>query len=131
LATFFTLANLVFGLWAVTEGKMNIFELPGIILSSVVIFALSLLFSVAITVPASIAVATCAYPFLQTLQAVDQRAFGVVGFLVGALIWLGIWWSAPAGNLYFGSWISLFVIAGPAGCAGGLAFSRYLAPRGN
>jgi hypothetical protein len=65
----------------------------------------------------------CAYPFLNTIRTVDRWAFGVVGFVVGALIWLGLSWTAPAGNLYFGSWISVFVIGGLRDEPAGLHFS--------
>jgi hypothetical protein len=126
LATLFTIANLAFGVYEAAQGRMKILELPGIIVGGVATFALALLFSFVITVPVSSVVATCAYPFLRALQAIDQRLFGVVGFLVGVLVWSVIWWNGPTGNLYFGSWISVLVVGGPAGCAGGLAFARHL-----
>lgn len=83
------------------------------------------LFSFVITVPVSSIVAACAYPFLRTLRAADPIVFGIVGFLVGVLVWSGMWWNAPTSNLYFGSWISFVLVAGPSGCAGGLAFARH------
>ena len=126
LACFFTIANLAFGLYEVAEGRAKMAELPVVILGGAVVFVLSLLFSVVITIPVSSVVATCTYPFLQTIRAADQRAFGVVGFSVGALVWLGMWWTGPTGNLYFGSWISCFLVGGLAGCAGGLAFAQQL-----
>jgi hypothetical protein len=125
LATLFTIANLAFGIYAVAGGHMKILELPGVIVGGAALFLLSL-FSFIITVPASSVMAVCAYPFLRTLDAADKRAFGIVGFLVGVLVWSALWWNAPTGNLYFGSWISFFVVGGPAGCAGGLAFARHL-----
>jgi hypothetical protein len=103
----------------------TLLELPAAIVGSAFVFALSLLFSFVITVPVSAAIATCAYPFLRTLQAPDRGVFGAVGFLIGALVWLCIWWNGPIGNLFFGSWISMFAIGGLAGCAGGLAFARH------
>jgi hypothetical protein len=126
LAVLFTIANLAFGIYEVAEGHAKIAELPWVVAGGAVVFVLSLLFSIVITVPVSSVIATCAYPFLHTIRAADQRAFGVVGFLVGALVWLGMWWAGPTGNLYFGSWISLFVVGGLSGCAGGLAFAQQL-----
>ena len=90
-----------------------------------VLLVLTLLFSFLITIPVSFIVATCAYPFLRGLQGVDRKAFGIAGFLVGSLVWVGVW-RLPQGNLFFGSWISVFVIGGLAGYAGGLAFARNL-----
>ena len=126
LAALFTIVNLAFGIYEVAEGHTKIAELPGVLVGGAVVFVLSLLFSIFITVPVSSVIATCVYPFLHTIRAADQRAFGVVGFLVGALVWLGMWWAGPTGNLYFGSWISLFVVGGLSGCAGGLAFAQHL-----
>jgi hypothetical protein len=126
LATLFTIVNLAFGMYQVAEGHTKIAELPGVVVGGAVVFVLSLLFSIVITVPVSSVIATCAYPLLHIIRAADQRAFGVVGFLVGALVWLGMWWAGPTGNLYFGSWISLFVVGGLSGCAGGLAFAQQL-----
>jgi hypothetical protein len=124
LAALFTTVNLAFGIYGIAEGHMKIAELPGVVVGGAAVFVLSLLFSFVITIPVSSVIATCAYPFLHTLRAADERAFGVVGFLVGALIWLGLWWTGPTGNLYFGSWISVFVVGGVAGCAGGIAFAQ-------
>ena len=126
LAALFATVNLVFGIYEIAKGHMKIAELPGLVVGGAAIFVFSLLFSFAVTVPVSSVVATCAYPFLRTLRAADQRTFGVVGFLVGALVWLGMWWTGPTGNLYFGSWISLFLVGGLSGCAGGLAFAQQL-----
>jgi hypothetical protein len=126
LATLFMIANLAFGIYAVAVGQMKILELPGVIVGGAALFLLSLLFSFIITIPVSSVMVACAYPFLRTLRAVDRRVFGVVGFLVGVLVWSILVWNAPTWNLYFGSWISLFLIGGPAGCAGSLAFARHL-----
>jgi hypothetical protein len=129
LATLFTIVNLAFGIYGVAEGHMKIAELPGVVVGGVAIFVLSLLFSVVITVPVSSVIAMCVYPFLHTIRAANQRAFGVVGFLVGALVWLAMWWTGPTGNLYFGSLISLFVVGGLSGYAGGLTFAQQLHQR--
>jgi hypothetical protein len=126
LATLFTIVNLAFGIYAVAGGQMRILELPGVIVSGAALLLLSLLFSFIITVPVSSVVAACAYPFLHALRAADGRVFGIVGFVIGVLVWSALVWNAPAWNLYFGSWISLFLIGGPSGCAGGLAFARHL-----
>ena len=126
LATLFTLANLAFGIYEVAGGHAKLLELPGVFVGGAVIFVLSLLFSFAITVPVSLVMTALAYPFLDTIRVADRRTFGFVGFLVGALIWLGLWWTGPTGNLYFGSWISVFAIGGLSGCLGGLAFSQQL-----
>ena len=126
LAGFFTIANLAFGIYEVVEGHAEIAVLPEVILGGAAVFVLSLLFSAVITVPVSSVIATCTYPFLHTIRAAGQKTFGVVGFSVGALVWLGMWWTGPTGNLYFGSWISCFVVGGLAGCAGGLAFAQQL-----
>lgn len=124
LTALFATANLAFGMYGIAKGHLKIGELPGLVIGGAAVFAFSLLFSFAITVPVSSVIAACAYPFLRTLRAADQRVFGVVGFLIGALIWLGLWWTGPTGNLYFGSWISVFVIGGVSGCAGGIAFAQ-------
>ena len=124
LAALFATVNLVFGIYEIAKGHMKIAELPGLVVGGAAIFVFSLLFSFAVTVPVSSVVATCAYPFLRTLRAADQRTFGVVGFLVGAFVWLGLWRSGPTGNLYFGSWISVFAIGGISGGAGGIAFAQ-------
>jgi hypothetical protein len=113
-------------MYAVVGGHLKILELPGVIVGGIALFVLSLLFSFLITIPVSAIMAACAYPFLRTLGAVDRRMFGMVGFLVGVLVWSVLVWNTPTGNLYFGSWISLFLIGGPAGCAGGLALGRHL-----
>jgi hypothetical protein len=126
-ATVFTIANLAFGVYAIAGGHMKILELPAIMVGGAAVFVLSLLFSFMITVPVSFVIAMCAYPFIRPLRAVDQWIFGAVGFLVGLLIWSGMVWNGPTGNLYFGSWISVLVIGGPSGYAGGLAFARHLA----
>lgn len=125
-ATLFTLGNLAFGIYEVAEGHTKVADLPGAVVGGATTFVLALLFSFVITVPASLVIGACAYPFLNTIRAVDHWAFGIVGFVVGTLIWLGLSSTGPAGNLYFESWISVFVIGGFAGCAGGLAFSRQL-----
>ena len=83
LASLFTIVNLAFGTYEVAEEHLRILELPGIVVDGTVIFVLSLLFSFVITVPVSSVIATCAYPLLRTLGAADQRASGIVGFLVG------------------------------------------------
>ena len=126
LAALFTIANLAFGIYGAAAGHINVLELPGVIVGGAVIFVLALLFSFVITVPVGSIVAACAYPFLRTLRAADPIVFGIVGFLVGVLVWSGMWWNAPTSNLYFGSWISFVLVAGPSGCAGGLAFARHL-----
>jgi hypothetical protein len=126
LAALFTIVSLAFGIYEVVQGYTKIAELPGVVVGGAVVFVLSLLFSIIITVLVSSVIATCAYPFLNTIRAADQRTFGVVGFLVGALVWLGMWWTGPTGNLYFGYWISVFVVGGLSGCAGGLAFAQQL-----
>jgi hypothetical protein len=126
LATLFTVVSLAFGIYEVAEGHTKIAELPGVVVGGAAVFVLSLLFSFAITIPVTLVVGACAYPFLNTIRTTDQRVFGVVGFLVGTLVWLGLWWTGPAGNLYFGSWISVFVVGGLSGCAGGLAFFKQL-----
>jgi len=126
LVTFFTAASLFVGAYQVAVGRMNILELLFIPPGGTFIFLLSLVFSFAITVPVSFVIAICAFPFLGTLQAAGERAFAVIGLVVGVFVWPGIWWNAPAGNIYFGSWISSFIVGSSAGCAGGLAFARHL-----
>ena len=127
LAILFTIVNLAYGIFQVAEGHAKIVELPGVVVGGAAILVLSLLFSPVVTVPVSSVIAACAYPFLRPLRAVDHRAIGIAGCLVGVLVWLGMSWNGPAENLYFGSpWISPFVVGGPAGYAGGLAFARNL-----
>ena len=126
MASLFTIANLGYGAYGAATGHMHILELLLVPVGGVVLLVLSLLFSFLITVPVSFIVATCAYPFLRGLQGVGRNAFGIAGFLVGSLVWLGWRGVGAHGNLYFGSWISVFVIGGLAGCAGGLAFARNL-----
>jgi hypothetical protein len=129
LTALFTVAHLVLGTYGIAQGHMKLAELPEIVLlGSPAIFALSLLFSFFITVPLVLVITLCVYPFLNSVRAADRRVFGMVGFLIGALVWLGLWWAGPTGNLYFGSWISVPVIGGLAGCAGGLAFAQRLSP---
>jgi|SRR5262245_565287 len=126
LAILFTITNLAAGIYYVAAGHMRfLIELPGVIVSGLFILVLSLLFSFVVTVPISAAMAICTYPFLRTLRGADRRVFGGVGFCVGALVWLCLWWTGPPGNLYFGSWISVFGVGGLAGCAAGLAFARH------
>lgn len=110
-------------------GKMQVLELPGVIISGIFILVLSLLFSFVVTVPVSAAVAACAYPFLGTLEGMHVSVFGIVGFCVGTLVWLWMWWAGPSGNLYFGSWISVLAVGGLAGCTAGFVFSRQLSRR--
>ena len=129
LATLFTFANLAFGIYEVVDGHSKIADLPRVVVGGAGVFVLSLLFSFAITVPVSLVMTAFAYPFLDTIRTADRKTFGFVGFLVGTLIWLGLWWTGPTGNLYFGSWISVFAIGGLSGCVGGLAFSQQLHPR--
>jgi hypothetical protein len=124
LTIFFATVNLAFGIYEIAEGHMKIAELIGLVIGGAAVFVFSMLFSFAITIPISLAIATCAYPFLRTIRVASQRAFGFVGFLVGTSVWLALWWSVPTGNLYFGSWISAFVVGGVSGCAGGIAFAR-------
>src|SRR5262249_19799797 len=114
------------GVYEVAAGHLRILALLEVPLGGAVVFVLSLLFSFVITVPVSFVVATCTYPFLHRLRPIDRIAFGTAGFLVGLLVWFGVWWDGPPGNLFFGSWISLFLVGGPAGYAGGLAFARHL-----
>ena len=127
MATFFTIGGLGYGAYAAATGHMHILELLLVPVLGAALLVLSLLFSFLITVPVSLIVATCTYPFLRWLQGFGRNAFGVAGFLVGALVWLG--WrgvGADPGNVFFGSWISVFAIGGLAGYAGGLAFARNL-----
>jgi hypothetical protein len=126
LVVFFMITNLAFAIHEVAGGRMKILESSGIIFGGVILLVASLPFSLCITVPVSALLAACAYPFLNTLRGTDPRVFGIVGFLIGACVWLALFWNYPTGNLYFGSWISFFVVGGPAGCAGGLAFARHL-----
>jgi hypothetical protein len=102
----------------------HILELLLIPVGGAALFVLALLFSFPITVPVSFIVATCAYPFLRRFQGSGRKAFGIAGFLVGSLVWFGVWWGVPRENLFFGSWISALAIGGLAGYAGGLAFAR-------
>jgi hypothetical protein len=130
-ASMFTISTLAVGVYLMATGHMkSILELLAIIVGAVVggafWFVVSLAFSLVITLPVTFVVVLCAFPFLPTLQAAGRRAFGVAGFLVGALVWAGLWWGSPPGNIYFGSWMSSFIIGGPAGCAGGLALARRL-----
>jgi hypothetical protein len=130
MATFFTIGGLGYGAYAAATGHMHILELLLVPVSGAGLLVLSLLFSFLITVPVSLIVATCAYPFLRWLQGVDRKAFGIAGFLVGSLVWLcwrGL--GTDPGNLFFGSWIPVFVIGGLAGYAGGLAFAQNLPGR--
>jgi hypothetical protein len=135
LATLYTVAILGGAAYGAATGHVKILELPLLLLmvpaGGAVLLVLSLLFSFLITVPVSFIVATCAYPFLRWLQRGDRKAFGIAGFLVGSLVWL-CWrgFGADPGNLFFGSWISVFAIGGLAGYAGGLAFARNLPRRG-
>ena len=103
LATLFTIINFGSGTYYVATGQMRILELPGAIVGGVFILVLSLLFSFVVTVPVSAAIAIYTYPFLRTLRAADRKVFGAVGFCVGALVWLCLWWTGPPGNMYFGS----------------------------
>jgi hypothetical protein len=131
MATFFTIVSLGYGAYGAATGHMHVLELLLVPVGGAALLVLSLLFSFLITVPVSFVVATCAYPFLRGLQGAGRKAFGIAGFLVGSLVWLG-WRGAGAnpGNLFFGSLISVFVIGGLAGSAGGLAFARDLPRRG-
>jgi hypothetical protein len=98
LAILFTITNLAAGIYYVAAGHMRILELPGVFVGGVSILVLSLLFSFVVTVPVSAAIAICTYPFLRTLRGADRRVFGAVGFCVGALVWLWLWWNGPPGN---------------------------------
>jgi hypothetical protein len=129
-ASMFTISNLSYGVYLIATGHVGfMLDLPAIIVGRAFWFVVSLAFSLVITLPVTSAVVLCAFPFLHTLQAAGRRVFGVVGFLVGALVWAGLWWGSPPGNIYFGSWMSWFIIGGLAGCAGGLAFARRLPQR--
>jgi hypothetical protein len=133
-ASMFAIQNLAFGAYLIATGQVKfILELLQIIVGAVVggafQFVVLLAFSLVITLPVTSVVALCAFPFLPTLQAAGRGVFGVVGFLVGALVWAGLWWKAPPDNIVFGSWMSWFIIGGLAGCAGGLAFARRLQQR--
>src|SRR5215472_11309675 len=121
LAAWFTIGNLAPGAYFLATGRTNAhaLDLLGFIVSGAVMFVLSLALSFIITIPVSTVIAAGAYRFFATLRAAGRRALGA--FLVGA-----IWRHAPLRNIYFGSWISPFVIAGPAGCAGARAFARHL-----
>jgi hypothetical protein len=129
MATFFTIAMLGYGAYGAATGHFHILEALLVPVGGAALLVLSFLFSFLITVPVSVIVATCAYPFLRWLQGGDRKAFGIAGFFVGSLVWVGVW-RLPQGNLFFGSWISVFVIGGLAGYAGGLAFARNLPRRG-
>jgi hypothetical protein len=131
MATLFTIASLGVGAYEAAAGHMHIPELLLVPVGGAALLVLSLIVSFLITVPVSFIVAICAHPFLRRLQGGGRKAFGIAGFLVGSLVWLG-WRSVGAdpGNLYFGSLISVFVIGGLAGYAGGLAFARDLPRRG-
>jgi len=80
--------------YGAATGHVKILELPLLLLmvplGGAVLSVLSLLFSFPITVPVSLIVATCAYPFLRWLQGAGRKAFGIAGFLVGSLVWLGM-----------------------------------------
>src|SRR5579872_5972782 len=126
MAVLFTVANLGVGTYEVITGHFHAVELLLIPVGGAALLPLSLLFSFLFTVPVSFIVAICAYPFLRGLRGATRKAFGITGFLVGSLVWFGVWWGVPQGNLFFGSWISVLVIGGLAGSAGGLAFGRDL-----
>lgn len=127
LTTVFTIANFSFGVYEVAETHLHIIDLLlGVVVGGALIFVFSLLLSILITVPVSSVIAMCAYPFLRIVRAADNWTFGIAGFLVGAIVWSVIWWNGPPGNLYFGSWMSVFVIGGLAGCAGGFGFAEQL-----
>ena len=134
MATLFTIGGLGWGTYEAAAGHTQILMLLMMLLylplSGAFLFVLALLFSFPITVPVSFIVALCAYPFLRRLQGSGRKTPGFAGFLVGSLVWLGLWWGVPRENLLFGSWISALAIGGIAGCAGGLAFARNLTRRG-
>ena len=124
LTAMVVIGNFAFGVYSVATGHTKVFELLGVIPDGAFMFLLSLLASLFITVPMSAMVALCTYPFLHKLLGTDRKIPGGIGFSIGALAWLCVWWNAPPGNLYFGSWISVVAIGGSAGCAGGLAFAE-------
>ena len=127
LAILFTILNLAFGLHEVLQGHLKLLELPAVFLGGAVIFVLALFFGFVIAVPVTSVIAACTFPFPRILRAADRRTFGIVGFLIGVLVWFGLVRNGPTGNLYFGSaWISPWLVGGPAGLAGGLAFARHL-----
>src|SRR4051812_46855399 len=125
LAAVFTTANMMFGIYEVANDHMNAAELPAVFVGGVLMLLLSFLASLLITIPVSGLVVLCAYPLLRRRERIDRKVSCLVGFLIGVLIWLGLFWNGPTGNLYFGSWFSAFAIAGLAGGAGGLAFARH------
>jgi hypothetical protein len=117
MATLWSIAVLGYGAYGAARGHLHILELLFVPVGGAVQLLLSLLFSFLITVPVSFIVAMCAYPFLRGLQGLSRKAFGIAGFLVGSLVWSGVWWWVPQGNLLgllFASWISVFVIGGLA-----------------
>src|SRR5262245_8681035 len=127
LAALFTIGNLAWGFHA--AGHPGMPELLAIIAGGASMLVLAFIGSFLVTVTASAVLAACAYPFVRTLRASNPRAFGAAGFCLGALVWLCMWWNGPPGNLYFGSWISVFAVGGLTGWAGGLAFGRHFPPR--
>jgi hypothetical protein len=131
MATLFTVLNLGIIMHEAAAGHLGIQVLLVVPLGGAALFVLALLFSFPITVPVTFIVTMCAYPFLRRLRGGGRKTYGIAGFLVGSLVWLGLWWSVPQDeSLIFGSWISALAIGGLAGCAGGLAFARNLPRRG-
>jgi hypothetical protein len=108
-------------------GSGHVEDLRMLPMAVVGVLVLALILSVFITVPVSLVAATFAYPILRRRPAISRHAFGVCGFLVGLLVWLAIWTARPPDDPIWGSWLSVFVVGGLAGCAGGLAFGQQLA----
>jgi hypothetical protein len=96
MATLFTIASLGVGAYGAATDHMHVLELLLVPVGSAALLVLSLIFSFLITVPVSVIVAMCVYPFLRGLRGGGRKAFGIAGFLVGSLVWLG--WRGVGGR---------------------------------
>jgi hypothetical protein len=67
LMVMFALSSFGMGLYFAATDHTSVLDAPPILLSGVYILPLSLLFSFAITIPVSLVVAACAFPFLRRL----------------------------------------------------------------
>jgi len=93
-ACFFAISMLAVGAYGVATGHMYFVEFLTVPLYALFGGAfwllVSLAFSVAITIPVSVIMAMCTSPLVRTIQSAGPATSGVLGFLIGAIVWASV-----------------------------------------
>ena len=101
----------------------TLFNIASITASGLFWFVFLCVFSFLLSVPLIAFFGCSAHYLTRETTANNAATFAIGGYAVGVSLWLALLWH-PAAGVIFKDWWSAFVIAGPAGAAGGRVFCR-------